>query len=64
MGYGQLIRLHLSPGLGHHQLAALAPQQVQAFLNAKLVGRLPPRTVQFLRTVLRRALGHALKWGW
>lgn len=61
--YAQLVRLHLAPGLGKHQLSKLAPQHVQAFMNAKLTAGLSPRTVQYLRAVLRRALGQALKWG-
>lgn len=61
--YAQLVRLHLAPTLGHHQLSKLAPQQVQAMMNAKLASGLSPRTVQYLRAVLRRAIGQALKWG-
>ena len=61
--YAQLVRLHLSPGLGKHQLAKLTPQHVQALMNAKLADGLSPRTVQYLRAILRRALGQALKWG-
>jgi integrase len=33
------------------------------FLNAKLAAGLSPRTLQYLRAVLRQALGQALKWG-
>ncbi len=61
--YAQLVRLHLAPGLGHYRLAQLGPQHVQAFLNARQAAGLSPRTVQYLRAVLRRALGQALKWG-
>ncbi len=61
--YAQLVRLHLGPALGTIPLARLAPQQVQAFLNAKRDAGLSPRTVQYLHAVLRRALGQALKWG-
>jgi len=60
--YAQLVRLHLSPALGRHQLAKLTAQEVQAMMNAKLAEGLSPRTVQYLRAVLRRALGQALKW--
>lgn len=58
-----MVRTHLIPTLGHHQLAALAPQHVQKMMNDKLTEGLSPRTVQYLRAVIRRALGQALKWG-
>jgi len=61
--YESYVRLHIKPALGHHQLAKLAPQHVQAFLNAKGASGLSPRTVQYLRAILRRALGQALRWG-
>lgn len=61
--YAALVRLHLKPALGHVQLAKLEPVQVQAMMNAKLESGLSPRTVQYLRAVLRRAIGQALKWG-
>lgn len=60
--YEYLLRVHLIPGLGKHKLAKLTPQHVQAFLNAKSESGLSPRSVQYLRAVLRRALGQALKW--
>ncbi len=61
--YAQLVRLHVKPALGHHQLTKLEPKHVQAMLNAKLASGLSPRTVQYIRAVLRRALGQAFKWG-
>ncbi len=61
--YEQLIRLHLAPALGRTPLQKLAPQHVQAFLNAKLAFGLSPRTVQYLRATLRCALNQALRWG-
>ncbi len=61
--YAQVARLHLLPGLGHLRLAALGPQQVQAYLNQKLATGLSPRTVQYHRAILRCALNRALKWG-
>src|SRR5674476_1535372 len=57
--YRYVVRLHLAPGLGHHRVAALSPADVQAFLNAKSASGLSPRTVAYLRGVLRGALGHA-----
>ena len=60
--YEQLVRIHLAPGLGRHALSRLTPAHVQAFLNEKLARGSSPRTVQYLRAVLRQALGQALKW--
>lgn len=62
-GYAQLVRLYIVPAFGHLQLARLEPQHVQALMNAKLQDGLSPRTVLYIRAVLRRALGQALKWG-
>ncbi len=61
--YAQIVRLYLKPALGHHQLAKLAPQHVQAMLNDRQQAGLSPRTVQYARDVLRQALNQALKWG-
>ena len=61
--YNDIIRLHLIPGLGRIALAKLSPDEVQAFLNAKLASGLSPRRVQYLHAVLRRALVTAERWG-
>ena len=61
--YAWVVRVHLTPGLGHLSLARPTPQQVQAFLNAKANGNLAPRSVAYLRAVLRQALGQAERWG-
>src|SRR5262245_36562024 len=68
--YAQIVRLYLLPHLGHHQLSKLAPEHVQAMLNtlreaggANQRG-LAPRTVQYVRAVLRKALNQALKWNY
>lgn len=61
--YAGIVRLHLVPGLGHHRVARLSPQQVQAFLNAKSAAGFSPRTVAYIRAVLRQALGQAERWG-
>lgn len=67
--YAQMVRLHVKPALGHHQLAQLTPQHVQAFIKAKSASRsqksgapLAPRTVNYLRAILRQALNQAVKW--
>ncbi len=61
--YESYVRLHIIPDLGHHQVTKLTPQHVQAFLNAKHAAGLSPRSVQYIRAILRRALGQAMKWG-
>jgi integrase len=61
--YGEIVRLHLVPGLGHLTLRAMTPADVQAFLNAKSASGLAPRTVAYLRGVLRGALGYAERTG-
>lgn len=63
VSYASVVRVHLAPGLGQLPLARLSPQQVQAFLNAKSASGLSPRTVGYLRAVLRQALGQAERWG-
>src|ERR1035437_4952503 len=57
--YRYVVRFHLSPGLGDLALASLSPADVQALLNAKAASGLSPRTVGYLRGVLRGALAHA-----
>lgn len=61
--YCQLVRLHILPVLGNERLTKLSVQRVNTFLAAKRQTGLSPRTVQYLRAVLRRALNMALKWG-
>lgn len=60
--YEQNVRLHLKPELGRIELTKLSPQHIQAFMNSLLKDGRSPRLVQYLRSVLRCALGQALKW--
>ncbi len=62
--YSEIVTLHLEPELGKSILAKLTPQQVQAMLARKsATPGLSPRRVQYIRAVLRMALGRALKFG-
>ena len=61
--YESLVRVHLIPEIGRHQLDKLEPQHVQAMLNRTLDAGLSPRTVQYLRTILHMALERAVRWG-
>jgi integrase len=60
--YELTVRLHLAPTLGKLRLDKLGPQHVQALLNRKLKENLAPRSVAYLRVVLRHALNQALRW--
>jgi integrase len=61
--YEGIVRVHLQPGLGGHLLAQLTPQHVQRLLNAKSATNLAPRTIAYIRSVLRQALRQAERWG-
>jgi integrase len=71
--YETIVRLYIAPewrkagkdtrGLGKLRLAKLAGQDVEAWLNRLLARGLSARTVEYALTVLRRALGHAVKLG-
>jgi integrase len=72
-----IVNKHIVPALGRIRLDKLTPQQVQALLEkkrqpyktkdktGKVVEKhgLGPQSIANIRTVLRSALGQALKWG-
>jgi integrase len=60
--YAQQIQSHLLPRLGSIRLEKMSPQDVQAFVNDKLHEGLSPRTVHYLRAILRKALNQAMRW--
>jgi integrase len=60
--YRQLVKNHLIPCLGNVGLSKLTPQHVEATLTDLIAKGLSGRTVQYIRSVLRRALCCALKW--
>ena len=62
-GYEHLVRLHILPTLGRVPLAKLTPQQVHSLVTQKVrEGRLSPRTIQYMHSVLRAALNQAVRW--
>jgi len=61
--YKDIARLHIIPTLGKLQLSKVTPEDVQRLMNRKLAAGLSPRSVQYIRAVLRMALAQALKWG-
>ncbi len=72
-----IVKKHIIPEIGKIRLEKLSPQHVQALLEKKSqpykvktkAGKeiqkpgLAPQTIVSIRTVLRSALGQALKWG-
>lgn len=56
-------RVHIVLILGHHKLSKLSPQHIQAYLKNRLATVLSAKTVKYHLSVLRMALGQALKWG-
>lgn len=62
-GYEHLVRLHILPTLGRVRLAKLSPQHVHSLITRKTrEGRLAPRTIQYMHSVLRAALNQAVRW--
>lgn len=60
--YEEMVRLHIIPGLGRHQLLKLTGQHLQAFYAKKVKDGLSPTTVIGLHNVLHKALDTAVKW--
>jgi len=60
--YDKTTRLYLKPKLGQFILEKLAPQHVQEMMK-NLTEEVSAHTAKYARTVLRVALGQALKWG-
>jgi integrase len=61
--YLSLSRNHIIPELGKTKLSKLTAQEVQVFINSRTRKGLSPRSVQYIRAVLRMALSQAQKWG-
>jgi integrase len=62
--YESYIRTHIAPRLGDKTLGELNAQDVQRFLNDCTRRGLSPRSVQYIRAILRAALAQALRWGY
>ena len=60
--YEETVRLHIIPDLGKKQLIKLSAPDVQRLLRRKEESGLSPRSVAYIRTVLRIALARAVKW--
>jgi integrase len=62
VSYRDTVRKHIVPTLGNVRVEKLTPQQVQSLLHAKEQDGLSPRSVAYIRSVLRIALNRAIKW--
>ncbi len=61
--YGDTLRAHLIPTLGHHRLKDLTAQVVETYLADKRRSGLSSTTVQYHFGVLHEALRHAVRKG-
>lgn len=61
--YEQIVRIHIVPAIGKVKIQELTPQQVQAMMTKVGAHDRSPRTIQYVRSVLRIALNQAIKWG-
>jgi integrase len=62
-GYEQHVENHIDPLLGHIMLDELTPQHVQHLIRTKADEGFSPRTIGYMRAVLRAALNDAQRWG-
>ena len=60
--YEEIVRLHLVPESGHHQIQKLAPQHLQALYKKKLDDGLSATTVISFHNLLHKALETAVRW--
>jgi integrase len=62
--YRSYLDRHIIPELGDVALCDLTPTDVHAFLNSRTNAGLSPRSVQYIRAILRTALTQAMRWGY
>jgi len=60
--YEELVRLHIVPALGRHELQKLSAQHLQAFYAKKAEEGLSATTINHFHNVLHKALDTAVKW--
>lgn len=61
--YGDILRVHLSPALGHLPLQRLSAQAIESYLAEKHRRGLSSTTMQYHYGVLHEALSHAVRKG-
>jgi integrase len=60
--YQYLLKMHILPTIGKVKLTQLRADHLQALYSQKLEAGLSKRTVQFMHSVIHKALTPALKW--
>jgi integrase len=63
LSYEYIVRMHLVPRIGRVKLARLGPEHVTKLMADCRKAGLSVTTTRYARTVLRIALGKALRWG-
>lgn len=63
VSYEGVVRLHITPILGHVPLERLTAAHVGALLERKQTQGLSPRTSRYVGLILRNALNKAVRWG-
>jgi integrase len=61
--YARCVNRHIIPAIGGKRLRSLTPADVRSLMTAKLAEGLAPRTVHYIRAVLRSALSQAVREG-
>jgi integrase len=61
--YAGVIHHHILPALGNIKLKDLRIDQIQILYNNETANGMSPKMVQYIHSVLRRALNFGLRWG-
>jgi integrase len=62
--YRQMLETHVVPELGREKLAKLDARRLARLFREKQAAGLSPRSVTYLRTILRCAVQQAVRWEW
>lgn len=60
--YNHWVNGHIIPEIGYIKLASLQPEHLQNLYSTKLNEGLSKRTVQYMHSIIHRALNQAVKW--
>lgn len=60
--YKHWVHGHTIPSIGHLKLTELNPHHLQSMYSSKLQEGLSKRSVQYIHSIIRRALNYAVQW--